>query len=124
MTFLIILAGYVVGTLITARIIGNEIHKDGDDEYGMTALAFVWPVLALIFGWLWWVEGAERKEARLARKERVKAEKVEAARVAEKKRLDALCEPWRMALRDPNASEQEKAFAEEMLRGLVLDTSK
>ena len=126
MTFLIILAGYVVGMLVTARIIGNDIHKSNneglgpDDSYAWTMLAFVWPFLALFFGWDWWVRGAERKLVREANNEekRRKAE-VQAREKRNQERDDAM-RPWNLILRDPDASEEQKAFAQDVLRGLAL----
>jgi len=121
MTFLIILAGYIVGMLITARVIGNEIYKDDDVRatYGQTVFAILWPAIVVICGWEWWVSGAERKEMRAARKE----SKKRAAEIAEREKKNAerddVMRPWKLMLRDPDASEEMKAFAKDVLRGLA-----
>lgn len=126
MTFLIILAGYVVGMLITARIIGNDIYRSNqesygeDDSYGWTALAIVWPVLALGFGWYWWASGAERKVQRDAVKESKARDKENALREARNRERDDAMRPWNLMLRDPEATEEQKALAQQVLRDLAL----
>lgn len=122
MTFLIILAGYMVGTLITARMIGREIYKEdgATAKYGQTAFALIWPVIAVIFGWEWWVSGAERKAERVERKAEKRAKVESEARAKRNQERDDAMRPWNLTLRDPNASPDEKAFAQEVLRGLAL----
>lgn len=127
MTFLIILAGYVVGMLVTARVIGSEVHRENtqhpyaeDESYAWTAWAIVWPLLAVGFGWYWWVRGDERKEIRSARNEEKARKKEELLRDARNRERDDAMRPWNLTLRDPKASEEEKTFAQEVLRGLAL----
>ena len=119
MTFLIILAAYMAAALVTARVIGYYCHRD-KESYGYTAFALVWPVLAIIFGWEWWVKGAERKEERQVVKEKSKAKALNEERKRKNQERDDAMRPWNMTLRDPRATEEEKAFAQEVLRGLAL----
>jgi len=121
-TFLIILACYALGTLITARIIGNEIYKEDGERatYGFTALALIWPVLAVVFGWEWWATGAERKDLRQARKAEKQRKADIVAREKRNQERDDAMRPWNLILRDPEASEEQKAFAQDVLRGLAL----
>lgn len=119
MTFLIILAGYIAATLVAARIIGYYCHKD-EESYAYTAFALAWPILAIIFGWEWWVTGAERKATRVAHKAEKKRKAEVEARERKNRERDDCMRPWNMILRDPDASEEQKAFAREVLRGLAL----
>jgi hypothetical protein len=126
MTFLIILGSYVFCTLITARVIGNDIHESNnegigeDDSYAWTLLAIIWPLLALFFGWDWWVRGAERKVTREARKaEKRRKIEVQEREKRNQERDDAM-RPWNSMLRDPDASEEQKALATQVLRDLAV----
>lgn len=57
---------------------------------------------------------------RIVRAERREDAKVQAEKQAEQERLDALCRPWNLILRDSATSKEEKDFAREILKGLVV----
>ena len=133
MLVLSIIAGYVVVGMYGARfnydkreeMLSHVSGRRRDEFVPPEIMAFFgllfWPIIFLAYGFGWWVRGSERKVQRKHRKEIAKREAAEEQRRAEKKRLDGLCEPWNLMLNDPRATKEQKDFAREMLRGLVLD---